>query len=228
MTTLSVNGHGPVIGKRVMLALIRREVRDERVAAAMDRVPRERFLPPAWRHAAYSDNALPIGHEQTISQPLIVAMMTSLLDLRPTDKVLEIGTGCGYQAAVLAELAARVVTVEIVPQLARAAEATLGQLGYGGRVSVRLAADGLGLPAEAPYDAILVTAAAPKLPASLLAQLAINGRLVLPVGARDAQHLVKVVKTADGVLITRHGGCRFVPLLGPDGWLSAWRGLPAP
>lgn len=220
MTTLSVNGHGPVTGKRAMLELIRREVGDERVAAAMDRVPRERFLPPVLRHLAYRDSALPIGHDQTISQPLIVAMMTSLLVLAPRDRVLEVGTGSGYQAAVLAELAGRVVTVERVPDLARAAEATLNEAGYHDRVEVRVATDGLGWPAEAPYDAILVTCAAPKVPTGLLRQLAEGGRLVLPVGSREEQVLVKVVKSRGGLAITRHSGCRFVPLIGPEGWLA--------
>ncbi|MBM3946295.1 MAG: protein-L-isoaspartate(D-aspartate) O-methyltransferase [SAR202 cluster bacterium] len=220
MTTLRFNGHGPLTGKRAMLELIRRQVMDERIVTAMDRVPRDRFLPPVLRHLAYRDGALPIGYEQTISQPLIVALMTSLLDLRAAARVLEVGTGSGYQAAVLAELASRVFTVERVPELARSAEATLNELGYRDRVRVHASGNVLGWPDDAPYDAIVVTCAAPKVPAGLLAQLADDGRLVIPIGSREEQVLIKVVRAQGTLLITRHAGCRFVPLLGPEGWLS--------
>jgi len=167
---------------------LRTEIRDERVLAAMARVPRECFVPPEEQNFAYEDRPLPIGFDQTISQPFIIALMTEALELTGSEKVLEVGTGSGYQAAILAELARFVVTTERLPALAEAAGKALDSLGYI-NVEVHLAEETLGWRAGAPYDAIMVTAAAPRLPADLLAQLAIRGRMVIPVGSRYVQEL---------------------------------------
>jgi protein-L-isoaspartate(D-aspartate) O-methyltransferase len=187
-----------------------------RVLAAMRRVPRERFVPEANRALAYGDHPLPIGHGQTISQPFIVAFMSDLLDVRPGHRVLEVGTGCGYQAAVLAELAAAVETIEVVPELARRARATLLDLGY--RNIVVHEADGhAGLPDRAPFDRIIVTAAPAEVPPALLEQLAPNGRLVIPVGVHFDQHLLIVDKDERGRLHERRTiGVAFVPLTGGE------------
>ena len=209
--------------RRRLMARLRREIGSERVVRAMERVPRTAFAPPQGWHMAYEDIPLPIGHGQTISQPYIVAAMTAALDLRTTDRVLEVGTGSGYQAAVLAELAPHVVTVERVPPLAEAARLTLESLGYGDRVVVHSAGDALGRPQDAPYDAILVTAGAPKVPGRLLRQLAPGGRLVIPVGAREEQELLRVDRTCDAFSFRRLGPCRFVPLLGCGAWVSGPR-----
>lgn len=210
--------------KERLFATLRRERKaeglDEQVIRAMERVPRERFVPPASRHLAYEDIPLPIGWGQTISQPFIVCLMTSALDLHETDKVLEIGTGSGYQAAILAELVpkGKVITVERVPQLLQSAQAILKELGYGDRVEVRPAGEVLGCPEEAPFNAILVTAGAPTLPRSLLEQLAVGGRLVIPIGSRYEQDLTKVVRTREGYSVRTLGLCRFVPLIGKEAW----------
>jgi len=201
-----------------LLAELREEINDERVLAALARVPRERFVPPDLVPYAYENRPLPIGHGQTISQPLIVAMMTEALALQGDEKVLEIGTGSGYQAAILAELAREVVTVERIPELAQRAARLLAELGYD-NVRVQLAReDVLGWPEEAPYDAIIVTAAAPSVPRELLEQLAAGGRMAVPVGGRDLQELVVVTKEASGLRQRRLGACRFVPLIGPQAW----------
>ena len=204
--------------RRRLMARLRREVGSERVVRAMERVPRTAFVPPISRHMAYDDIPLAIGHGQTVSQPYIVAAMTAALDLRPADRVLEVGTGSGYQAAALAELAGRVITVERVPALAESAGATLAALGYGDRVAVHPAHDALGRPDDAPYDAILVTAGAPKVPGALLRQLAPSGRLVIPVGSREEQELLLVHRTGNAFSVRRLGPCRFVPLLGSGAW----------
>ncbi len=196
------------------------EIRDERVLAAMSRVPRERFIPPEERHLAYEDRPLPIGLAQTISQPYIIALMTGLLELTGKEKVLEIGCGSGYQAAILAELTRLVITVEHLPALAKEAEMVLNSLGYK-NIKVYLAEPTLGWPAEAPYDAIIVTAGAPKIPETLLAQLVIGGRLVVPVGARHEQELYKITRGRDKNMVQSLGGCRFVPLIGEDAWEEA-------
>ena len=196
---------------------LRYEVRDERVLAAMARVPREQFVPLDLRRYAYEDRPLPIGHGQTISQPLMVAMMTEALHLQGDERVLEVGTGSGYQAALLAELAAQVVTVERVPDLAEQACQRLQELGYG-NVEVHTAGNTLGWPEGAPYDAILVTAGAPRVPRSLLAQLTTGGRLVIPVGQRRVQQLLYVAKTPHGTMVRKQGECRFVPLIGRGAW----------
>ena len=186
----------------------------------MRRVPRELFVDEDQRDRAYEDVALSIGEGQTISQPFIVALTMQALELTGTEIVLEVGTGSGYQAAVLAQLCDRVVTVERIPALEVRARARLRLLGYD-NVEVRLAAPGnpLGWSAAAPYDAIAVAAAAPQVPASLLAQLRPEGRLVIPVGGRDEQELLQVRASSDGGLIShRLSQCRFVPLIGRDAW----------
>ncbi len=203
--------------REALIASLRREIRDRRVLAAMSRVPRERFVPPELRRYAYDDRPLPIGHGQTISQPLMVAIMTEVLRLRGQEKVLELGTGSGYQAALLAELAAQVVTVERVPALAESAAQRLKELGYH-NVRVQVNESGLGWPEDAPYDAILVTAGAPRVPRQLMRQLTLGGRLVIPVGQRRIQQLLSVTKERRGATVTRHGQCRFVPLVGAGAW----------
>ena len=197
--------------------LRRRGIRDERVLGAMARVPRERFLPPEVREEAYADAAVPIGHGATMSQPYIVAAICELLALKGTERALDVGTGSGYQAAVLAELAAEVVTIERVPELAAEARRTLAELGYGA-VDVRVGDGTLGVPDRAPFDAIAVAAAAPELPRALYDQLVPGGRLVVPVGRRRAQRLELIVRSPEGPAVLRSVPCRFVPLLGAEGW----------
>ena len=194
-----------------------RGIRDVRVLAAMRRVPRERFVPERWRDDAYDDGALPIGAHQTISQPYVVAWMIDALELPDEARVLEIGTGSGYGAAVLAEIATEVVTVERLSELADLARAVLRELGYTNVIVV--VGDGtLGYEDRAPYDGICVTAAAPEIPNSLLSQLAAHGRLVMPVGDRDGQELTVVVRDGDQFSRRAVGGVRFVPLIGDQGW----------
>ena len=189
----------------------------------MEQVPRELFVPPESRNLAYKDAPLPIGQNQTISQPFIVAVMTSALELRGGEKVMEVGTGCGYQAAILSLLVprGRVLTLERFPQLKRSAENVLRSLGYC-NVDVNLAGGTLGCTGKAPYDAIIVTAAAPKLPPVLLDQMPVGGRMVIPIGTIIEQELVKVVRTGEGHTVTMLGPCRFVPLIGPDAWPSGY------
>ena len=203
--------------KRRLLRLIEREVNDRRVVDAMARVPREAFVPPASRHLAYEDIPLPIGEGQTISQPMIVAMMVSMLNLKPGDKVLEVGTGSGYQAAVLSLLANEVITTERFKSLADSAGERLHSLGYH-NVAVHQAGDVLGSSENAPFHAIVVAAAAPRLPRALLEQLSEGARLVIPVGSRSQQDLLLVTKSHDGYSVKNHGSCRFVPLVGAGAW----------
>ena len=196
---------------------LRREIRDERVLGVMERIPRERFVPSESRYQAYEDRPLPIGEGQTISQPFIVALMTQELELVAGQRVLELGTGSGYQVAILAELAGHVVSVERLPELAHRARRILDELGYA-NIEIHLAEKALGWPAAAPYEAIMVTAGAPKIPQELLDQLAMGGRLVIPVGSRYEQELVKVTKRQDRDLVEKLGACRFVPLIGDGAW----------
>ena len=193
------------------------EIRDERVLAAMSRIPRELFMPEEERHLAYEDRPLPIGFGQTISQPFIIALMTASLELTGKERVLEVGTGSGYQAAILAELAKTVVTVERMPALAGAAKEVLDKLGYE-NINIRIAEPKMGWQLEAPYDAIIVTAGAPKIPESLMSQLKIGGRMVIPVGSRYDQDLYKIIKQKNKNIVCNLGGCRFVSLIGGDAW----------
>ena len=195
----------------------RRGVRDPRVLAAMGKIPRHRFVPMQLWEQAYSDYPLPIGENQTISQPYIVALMTETLELTGSEKVLELGTGSGYQAAILAELAAQVFTIERLPSLARAAEQILKDLGYT-NVEVRVSDGTLGWAEEAPFDGILVTAAAPELPGPLIAQLKDDGRLIAPVGPRGHQILLRVQRKGGRFIEERLAPVAFVPLLGEHGW----------
>ncbi len=193
------------------------EIKDKRVLAAMRSIPRERFVPQAIRHSAYEDRPLPIGCEQTISQPFIIALMTEALELTGREKVLEVGTGSGYQAAILAQLARLVITTERIKPLAEQAKKTLDSLGYT-NIEVHLAEETLGWRQEAPYDAIMVTAGAPRVPAELLAQLVIGGRLVIPVGSRYIQELCRVTRGRVKSVTENLGGCRFVSLIGKGAW----------
>ena len=193
------------------------EIKDKRVLAAIARVPREYFVPVEQRQFAYEDRPLPIGLDQTISQPLIIALMTEALELTGSEKVLEVGTGSGYQTAILAELARLVITTERLPALTEAAKRVFDELGYS-NIQVHLAEETLGWQREAPYDAILVTAGAPNVPTDLLAQLTINGRLVIPVGSRYLQELCKVTRGRKKNIVQNLGGCRFVSLIGKDAW----------
>ena len=197
--------------------IIGRGIKDERVLAAMRRVPRHEFLPEAIRGMAYADNALPIGEGQTMSQPDMVAIMTELLGLTSTERVLEIGTGSGYQAAVLAELCIKVYTVERIKTIAEKARATLDRLGYQ-NVAIKVYDGTYGWKEMAPFDAIMVTAGAPEIPAPLVEQLKDGGRMVIPVGERFGQSLLKVIKTAEGTVTQRSIPCVFVPLIGNHAW----------
>jgi protein-L-isoaspartate(D-aspartate) O-methyltransferase len=214
-------GENPAAERMVKLQMEQRDVVDERVLAAMRSIPRHLFVPPGSRGSAYDDHPVPIGHGQTISQPYMVALMTQALELRSGERALEIGTGSGYQTAVLAELCAAVFSVERIPELAEQAARILCQLGYD-NVELRTADGSVGWPERGPFDRILVTAAAPSLPAPLVDQLADNGVMVLPVGDwKRTQELVIARRTAGVVSVERGVGCRFVPLIGragfPDG-----------
>ena len=197
--------------------LRRRDVADERVLEAMAAVPRELFVPEEEVERAYDDAALPIGHGQTISQPYMVARICEALSLRGRERVLDVGTGSGYQAAVLSLLAAQVVTVERLPALAAQAEENLRRAGFE-RVEVRVGDGTLGVPERAPFDAIAVAAAAPELPRTLYEQLAPRGRLVVPVGGRGGQRLEVIVRSPEGPAVLRSVPCRFVPLVGEEGF----------
>ena len=197
-----------------------RGVSDPRVLAAMKKVPRHRFIPSTLWDQAHGDYPLPIGEDQTISQPYIVALMTEMLELKDTDRVLEIGTGSGYQAAILAELAAQVFTIDRVASLLAQAERILTSLGYT-NITTRVGDGTLGWPEEMPFEAIIVTAGAPQVPRPLTEQLALGGRLVIPVGDRWSQTLTCVRKTTEGLKFEYHGGCRFVRLIGEHGWQEA-------
>jgi protein-L-isoaspartate(D-aspartate) O-methyltransferase len=193
--------------------LRRRGIDDERVLAAMARVPRELFVPEDARVDAYADAALPIGGEQTISQPFMVALICELLALGGRERVLDVGTGSGYQAAVLAELAAEVHTIERLPELADRARANLAAAGYEERLHLHVGDGTQGLAEHAPFDAIAVAAAAAELPQALYDQLAPGGRLVLPLGPVRGQRLQVVVRTPEGPATLRSVPCRFVPLV---------------
>jgi protein-L-isoaspartate(D-aspartate) O-methyltransferase len=203
--------------------LRRRGISDTRVLEAIGRVPREQFVPEDLRRRAYDDRALPIGHGQTISQPFMVATICVALDLDGDERVLDVGTGSGYQAAVLAELAAEVVTIERVAPLAERARETLAAAGYE-RVEVHVGDGTLGVPERAPFDGIAVAAAAPSVPEALYAQLAPGGRLVVPIGTRRDQQLEIVIRGPHGPEERSSVPCRFVPLVGEAGFAEhpAW------
>jgi protein-L-isoaspartate(D-aspartate) O-methyltransferase len=200
--------------------LVSRGITDERVLAAMRAVPRHLFVGPGLEDSAYGDHALPIGEGQTISQPYMVALMTQELSLAGTEKVLEVGTGSGYQTAVLARLAERVFSIERVAALARRAGETLESLGVA-NVIVQVGDGTIGLSEFAPYDRIMVTAGAPEVPQSLLDQLGDPGIMVIPVGGQGFQELKVIRKRAGEVSVRDAGGCVFVPLLGREGWGGA-------
>ncbi len=197
--------------------LVNRGISDLRVLAAMARVERHRFVAEALQTRAYEDKPLPIGERQTISQPYMVGLMTEVLGLSGTERVLEIGTGCGYQTAVLAELAATVYTVERLASLAAAARTTLEACGYT-NVVTRVGDGSLGWPDEAPFDAILVTAGTPQVPRPLVAQLGAGAALVFPIGEEELQTLVRIRKEEEGLREEYFGDCRFVKLVGRYGW----------
>ena len=193
-----------------------RDIEDERVLEAMGRVPREPFVPEDERRRAYADAALPIGHGQTISQPYMVARIAELLALQAGERVLDVGTGSGYQAAVLTALGASVVTIERIPELAEQARRNLAAAGYD--VDVRVGDGTLGLPELAPFDAIAVAAAAPGFPQTLYDQLRPRGRLVVPVGGPRMQRLELIVRSPEGPAVMQSVPCRFVPLVGEEGF----------
>jgi protein-L-isoaspartate(D-aspartate) O-methyltransferase len=203
--------------KMVEEQIVSRGIKDPRVIAAMKKVPRHLFVEEALQSQAYSDHPLPIGEKQTISQPYMVALMTEALQLKEKEKVLEIGAGSGYQTAILAELAEKVFSIERIRSLAIKARQLLYELGYF-NVEIKIFDGTHGWMEEAPFDAIIVTAGAPDIPQPLLDQLAIDGRLVIPVGDAYAQDLMRVTKTKEGIKKEELGGCRFVKLIGKYGW----------
>lgn len=203
--------------KARLIESLRTEIRDEKVLQALSVVPRELFISPEYFPSAYDDRPLPIGYNQTISQPFIIALMTEALELKGEEKVLEIGTGSGYQAAILSRLTRTVVTVERIQPLAEEAEKLLKRLGFF-NVEVHYVTAELGWKSEAPYDAIIVTAGAPKVPGELWEQLAEEGRMIIPVGSRYEQELLRITKKQGKEVIKNLGGCRFVPLVGPGAW----------
>ena len=205
--------------KRTLFVELGKDISSKAVLDAMRQVPRELFVPPDVRHMAYENIPLSIGSGQTVSQPYMVAWMTELLELDGSERALEVGTGSGYQAAVLSRLlpGGQLFTVERVPELAEAARQRLEELGCR-NVTALPAGPVLGAPKHAPFDAIVVTAACPGLPDSLVGQLAVGGRLAAPVGPREAQNLVLARRTGEGLSVNLRGKCRFVPLLGPEGF----------
>ena len=216
------NGHGAGSFEQQRARMVEdqlrwRGIRDPRVLAAMGKVAREQFVACEDAPTAYGDFPVPIGAGQTISQPYIVAAMVEALEVRPEDRVLEVGTGTGYEAAILGELAREVWTIERHAELAGKAREILQRLGYS-NVNVVEGDGSLGLPEHAPFDRILIAAAAPKLPETLLAQLADGGRMVVPVGSRAEQQVQIVCKLGEEIVVTSGDPCRFVPLVGEQGW----------
>ena len=200
-----------------LVASLAREITDKRVLDVMSIVPRHIFVPLEFQEAAYEDRPLPIGYDQTISQPYIVAYMTQNLELTGSEKVLELGTGSGYQTAILSSLARYVVSTERVPSLIDRARKTLDTLGCA-NILIQAAAESLGWQSEAPYDAIIATAGAPRIPDELISQLSIGGKMVIPVGSRYTQELLKITRLNNGNKIERLGPCRFVSLIGKGAW----------
>jgi protein-L-isoaspartate(D-aspartate) O-methyltransferase len=214
---LETENSNPRRALMVETQLRQRGIRNQRVLAAMARVARHEFVDERYQDQAYDDNPLPIGESQTISQPYIVALMLELLDPAPDDVVLEIGTGSGYQTALLAELARHIYSIERHPALAFRAQGTLQRLGYHG-VTLEVGDGSAGLPANAPYDGIVVAAAAPTMPQALFDQLKERGRMVIPIGLPEAQDLQLIKKLEGKPVITQQLGCRFVPLIGEQGY----------
>lgn len=204
-------------GRMVDEQIVSRGVKDARVLAVMRKIPRHEFLPEGIRGMAYNDSALPLGEGQTMSQPYMVALMTESLGLKGTERVLEIGTGSGYQAAVLAELCQKVYTVERIKTIADKARVTLDRLGYKS-VAIKVYDGTYGWKEMAPFEAIIVTAGSPDIPAPLVEQLKEGGRMSIPVGDRYGQRLITVVKTAEGITTEQSIPCVFVPLIGNHGW----------
>ena len=219
---MSEDEFAAIRNRMVDLQIEARGMRDPRVLAAMRRVPRHLFVPQSLWDQAYNDYPLPIGEDQTISQPYIVALMTEALELKETDRVLEVGTGSGYQAAILAEVAGEVYSIDRLASLAERAQQLLESLGYR-NLQVRVGDGTRGWPEACPFDAILVTAGAPQVPRPLVYQLALDGRLVIPVGDRFSQTLTRVRQTEEGLKYDYLGGCRFVRLIGEHGW-KGWGG----
>ena len=208
-----------VNARRDLFRSLRHNLPSSAIVEEMAKVPRELFVPLESRHMAYLDMPLSIGEDQTISQPYMVALMLEALELKGRERVLDVGTGSGYQAAILSGLVpgGRVLSVERLPLLKEKAGELLYRLGYA-NVTVELAGPTLGAPHHAPFDAIVVGAAAPKIPESLVAQLALGGRMVIPVGTREKQQLLQVSQTGEGLSIRWYGPCRFVPLIGEEGF----------
>jgi protein-L-isoaspartate(D-aspartate) O-methyltransferase len=210
----------PEDARAILLRSLASDVTDARVLAVMARVPRERFVDAELQPFAYADRPLPIGFGQTISQPRIVAMMLQELRLKGDERVLDLGSGSGYQTAILAEMVKEVIAVELIPELVEQSRRVLGELGYK-NATVHQAADVLGWPGEAPYDAIVVGAASPRVPMSLVEQLAEGGRMIIPVGERHRQQeLMLVERTKEGFTVSRRGGCGFVPLIGKEAFAA--------
>ncbi len=204
--------------RQALIATLKRDgIHSQAVLEAIAETPRERFMPETVRNKAYENIALPIGDGQTISQPYIVALMTQALELNGREKVLEIGTGSGYQAAILAQLCREVVTIERIANLSRHAQVVLDSLGYD-NIDYHVADGTLGYPDAAPYDGILVTATAPKLPQSLCEQLTLGGRMVIPIGEEKVQELKLITRGTDGLRVENLCNVRFVPLIGEQGW----------
>jgi protein-L-isoaspartate(D-aspartate) O-methyltransferase len=197
--------------------LVRRGIKDQRVLNAFLEVPRHKFVEEYLKYKAYDDYPLSIGYGQTISQPYMVALMTEAINPQPAERILEIGTGSGYQAAILSRLCSAVYTIERISALASRARKALDDLGYF-NVHIRLGDGTMGLPQDAPYDGIIVTAGAPHVPESLIGQLREDGRLIIPVGDEGIQDLKRITRTKDGVKEESLGGCRFVKLIGKNGW----------
>jgi len=194
-----------------------RGIQNPRILSVIKEIPRHFFIPPPYDQAAYEDSPLPIGNQQTISQPYIVALMTELLNPGQDDSVLEIGAGSGYQAAILGKLAKRVITIERIPEVADLARSNLSKLGIA-NVDLIVGDGTIGYPASAPFNGILITAATPQIPQPLIDQLAEEGRLVAPVGSREFQELIRIVRNGSRIAESSHGGVRFVPLIGRQGW----------
>ena len=221
MSQEHVSATGPAYSRarEALVASLRSDVTDDRVLDAFERVPRERFIGLDLAHRAYEDRPLPIGHGQTTSQPRMIALMLQELRLQGSERVLELGTGSGYETALLCELGAEVVSVELIPPLAEAAARVLQDLGYDNFI-VHVAGDELGWPQSAPYQSIVVAAGSPRVPPSLVDQLATGGRMVIPVGTREDQDLLLVERRPEGTTVYRKGGCRFVPLIGSEAFSS--------